>query len=64
MQQKDLQVRISAGANDCTQLCGGEGRRGLQQGVKAPLQSKNVLSGPQCFCFMVKSVKGMHRTDG
>lgn len=23
MQQKDWQVRISAGANDCTQLCGG-----------------------------------------
>lgn len=62
MQQKDWQVRISAGANDCTQLCGGGKRRtGLQQSMKTPLQSKDVLSGPQCFCFRVKSVKGMHQ---
>lgn len=46
-------MRISAGADDCAQLCWGEE---LQQGMKAILQSEDVLSGPRCFCFTCFSV--------
>lgn len=30
----------------------------------APLQSKGVFSGSQCFCFRIKSVKRMDSTNG